>query len=145
LPTNSHGYLECERDLRVKGCDNVWGIGDCASNPDANGKPYPPTAQHAIRQGVKAADNLAAVIAGRPTAPLNYHNKGTMAPLGGRQAIANVFGMHLTGFLAWAMWRTAYLGIMPGLGRKLRVAMDWTADLFFQRDCSQQSPSTQPR
>lgn len=138
LPVNSHGYLECERDLRVKGRDSIWGIGDCASNPDAAGNPYPPTAQHALREGRKAADNLAAVLNGRPTTPLDYHSKGTMAPLGGRQAIANLFGMHLTGFVAWLFWRTVYLGIMPGLGRKLRVAMDWTADLFFRRDYSQQ-------
>ncbi len=49
LPLNGHGYLQCERDLRVKGCDHIWGIGDCASNLDANGKAYPPTAQHALR------------------------------------------------------------------------------------------------
>ncbi|GAA4457983.1 NAD(P)/FAD-dependent oxidoreductase [Novipirellula rosea] len=139
LPINAHGYLECERDLRVKGRSNLWGIGDCASNPDAAGNAYPPTAQHALREGRMAAENLAAVLSGRPTQPLNYRNKGTMAPLGGRQAIANLFGLHLTGLVAWFLWRTVYLGIMPGFGRKLRVAMDWTADMFFRRDYSQQS------
>ncbi len=86
-----------------------------------------------------AARNLAAAIDGRPTHALDYRSKGTMAPLGGRQAIANVFGMRLTGFVAWFLWRTVYLTIMPGYGRKLRVAMDWTADLFFRRDYSQQN------
>ena len=62
-----------------------------------------------------------------------------VAPLGGRQAIANVLGIHLTGLVAWFLWRTVYLGIMPGFGRKIRVAMDWTADMFFRRDYSQQS------
>ena len=78
------------------------------------------------------------MLAGRATTPLNYHSKGSMAPLGGRQAIANVFGMHFTGIFAWLLWRTVYLTIMPGFGRKVRVAMDWTADFFFRRDCSQQ-------
>lgn len=143
LPTNSHGYLECESDFRVSGHDNVWGIGDCASNLDPHGNPYPPTAQHALREGRQAARNLAAVMSGRPTAPLNYRTKGTMAPLGGRQAIANVFGLHLTGFVAWFLWRTVYLGIMPGIGRKVRVAMDWTIDVFFRRDYAQQNASSQ--
>lgn len=139
LPTNSHGYLECDHDLRVTGHENVWGIGDSASNPDADGNPYPPTAQHALREGRQAAKNLAAVIRGNPTEPLNYTNKGTMAPLGGRQAIANVFGTHLTGIVAWILWRTIYLGLMPGLGHKIRVSMDWTMDLFFRRDYAQQN------
>jgi NADH dehydrogenase len=139
LPLNSHGYLECQRDLRVKDRDNIWGIGDCASNPDANGAPYPPTAQHALREGRQAADNLASVLAGDSTKPLNYRSKGTMAPLGGRKAIANLFGVHLTGLPAWFLWRTVYLSIMPGWGRKLRVALDWTADMFSRRDYSQQA------
>lgn len=139
LPLNTHGYLECERDLRVRDRENIWGIGDCASNPDANGNPYPPTAQHALREGRQAAHNLAAVLAGQSSTPLNYRSKGTMAPLGGRKAIANLFGMHLTGLPTWLLWRTVYLSIMPGWGRKLRVAFDWTADMFFRRDYSQQT------
>lgn len=92
-----------------------------------------------MREGEHAADNLTAIINGQLTKPLVYRTKGSMAPLGGRQAIADVFGMHLSGWLAWILWRTVYLGLMPGIGRKVRVAMDWTADFFFERDYSQQS------
>ncbi|MBD3675230.1 MAG: NAD(P)/FAD-dependent oxidoreductase [Planctomycetaceae bacterium] len=145
LPVNHHGYLECDPDLRVQGHENIWGIGDCASNPDPQNNPYPPTAQHALQEGRKAAENIAAVISGRPTEPLRYRSKGTMAALGGRQAIANILGMHLTGILAWFLWRSVYLGIMPGIGRKLRVATDWTIDLFFSRDYSQLNHSTADR
>lgn len=101
LPKNSHGYLDCDPDCRVKGRTNIWGIGDCASNPDPSGNAYPPTAQHALREGLHAADNLVALLSGRTTQPLRYHTKGTMAPLGGRQAIADVWGIHLTGWPAW--------------------------------------------
>lgn len=138
LAKNSHGYLDCDPDCRVKGRANIWGVGDCASIPDPTGNAYPPTAQHALREGLHAADNLAAVLSGRVTQPLRYHTKGTMAPLGGRQAIANLWGMHLTGWPAWFLWRTVYLYLMPGWGRRVRVAMDWTADFFFRRDYSQQ-------
>ena len=91
-----------------------------------------------LREGRHAADNLAAILLGRETTPLNYRRKGTMAPLGGRQAIASVLGKHVTGWFAWFLWRTVYLSIMPGFSRKVRVAMDSAADLFFRRDCSQQ-------
>ncbi len=138
LAKNSHGYLDCDPDCRVKGRANIWGIGDCASTPDPAGNAYPHTAQHALREGLHAADNLVALLAGRNTRPLRYHTKGTMAPLGGRQAVADVWGMHLTGLPAWFLWRTVYLAIMPGWGRRVRVAMDWTADFFFRRDYSQQ-------
>ncbi len=138
LPKTSHGYLDCDADCRVKQQSNIWAIGDCASNPDPDGNAYPPTAQHALREGLQTADNLAAFLSGDSTKPLRYHTKGTMAPLGGRQAIADVWGMHLTGWPAWVLWRTVYLAIMPGWGRRVRVAMDWTADFFFRRDYSQQ-------
>ena len=144
LPTNSHGYLDCQPDLRIKGYDNIWAIGDCASNPDPSGHPYPPTAQHALQEGRHAAKNIAALLKGDEPKPLVYHSKGTTAPLGGRQAIANIYGTHLTGLLAWFIWRTIYLGIMPGFGRKIRVAMDWTTDMFFQRDYSQQGYQNKP-
>ncbi|MBD3673456.1 MAG: hypothetical protein HUJ26_08005 [Planctomycetaceae bacterium] len=68
-----------------------------------------------------------------------------MAALGGRQAIANSLGKHLTGILAWFLWRLVYLGIMPGIGRKLRVATDWTVALFFSRDYSQLNHGTTDR
>jgi NADH:ubiquinone reductase (H+-translocating) len=137
LPKTSRGYIDCSPDLRVRDSDHVWAIGDCASNPDPQGNPYPPTAQHALREGRMAADNIVRSIQGQPTRPLVYKTKGSMASLGGKKAIASVFGMQLSGFLAYFLWRSVYLMLMPGLGRKFRVAMDWTVDLFFQRDCSQ--------
>ena len=57
LPTTPQGYLICEPDLRVRGQGNVWAAGDCASIPDPDGKPYPPTAQHAVREGAHLALN----------------------------------------------------------------------------------------
>ncbi|QDU87904.1 NADH dehydrogenase-like protein [Pirellulimonas nuda] len=138
LPVEHHGYLSCEPDLRVADTTNVWGIGDCAVNPDPDGHPYPPTAQHALQEGEQAARNIVATLRGKPTEPLVYKSKGTLTPLGGGRAIAEVFGMHFTGRIAWLMWRTVYLSKMPGLGRKARVGLDWLLDMFFRRDCSQQ-------
>jgi NADH dehydrogenase len=134
LPLDKRGYLVCERDLRVKGHDNIWGIGDAAVNTDAEGKPYPATAQHAVREGAWAARNIARSIHGLPPLPCDIRNRGSLAALGCRTGVANVFGIKISGFAAWWLWRTVYLLKMPGLGRKVRIALDWTLDLLFPRE-----------
>jgi NADH dehydrogenase len=134
LPRDDRGYILCERDLRVRGLTNVWGIGDAAVNPGPDGQAYPATAQHAVRQGIHCARNIACALSGRPTTPCDIVNQGSLAALGCRTGVARVFGVRLSGFWAWWLWRTVYLLKMPGLGRKLRVAMDWTLDLFAAPD-----------
>jgi len=134
LPVDERGYLVCDRDLRVRGHPNIWAIGDCAVNNDAHGQAYPATAQHAVREGAHAARNIARVLAGSPALPCNLRSKGSLAALGCRTGVAVVFGIKLSGFPAWWLWRTVYLLKMPGLGRKVRIALDWTLDLFFRRD-----------
>lgn len=134
LPKDERGYLICDRDLRVKGTTNIWGVGDSAVNTDAKGKAYPATAQHGLREGRHAAKNIAAVIRGRPTTPCDIINQGSLAALGCRTGVADIFGIKISGFAAWWMWRTVYLMKMPGIARKLRIALDWTLELFFRRD-----------
>lgn len=134
LPTNERGYILCDRDLRVKGYDNVWAIGDCALNPGPDGKPYPPTAQHAVRQGRDAARNIVRHLRGERPQPHNFRAKGTLAALGCRTGVARVMGLRISGFAAWWLWRSVYLMKMPGWGRRIRVALDWSADLLSRRD-----------
>lgn len=134
LPRDERGYLVCERDLRVKGFDHVWGIGDCAVNPGPDGLAYPATAQHGIREGVHAAKNIARAIRGKPTTPCDIVSQGSLAALGCRTGVATIFGFKFSGFIAWWLWRTVYLLKMPGLGRKIRIAADWTLELLFRRD-----------
>jgi NADH dehydrogenase len=134
LPADDLGYTLCERDLRVKGMDNVWAVGDGAVNIDADGNNYPATAQHAVQQGRHLARNLAAALRGRPTRPCDIRSKGALAALGCRTGVAKVYGIKLSGFAAWWLWRSVYLMKMPTLARKARVMLDWTIDLLFSRD-----------
>jgi NADH dehydrogenase len=134
LPVDRLGYLLCEPDMRIRGRDNIWGIGDCAVNLDAEGISQPATAQHAVREGVQLARNLDRVLRGRPAAPFVYSPIGALAGLGCRTGVAKVFGVKISGFAAWFLWRAVYLLKMPGWARRLRVALDWTADLLFPRD-----------
>lgn len=134
LPTDRRGYLLCDTHMRVEGCERVWAIGDCAINPDPDGRPYPATAQHASQMANALAKNIARKLSDRPTRPFVYKTRGTLAALGCRTAVAKVFGLKLSGFIAWWLWRTVYLMKMPGWGRRFRIALEWTADLFFRRD-----------
>jgi len=134
-----NGGIFVERDMQVRGRPGVWALGDCAWIPTAKADTwYPPTAQHAIREGPALADNIIATLRGRPTQPFDFTALGTMASLGGRRGVvAFPNGFILTGFLAWALWRSYYLARLPGLDRRLRVTFDWTLDLFFSRDIAE--------
>ncbi len=134
LPVDERGYLLTESNLRVKGEENVWAIGDCAVNPSPEGDPYPATAQHAVREGRILAENLARVLRGDEPVPCRIFTQGTLAALGCRTGVAKVLGFKLSGFAAWFLWRTVYLMKMPTWGRRLRVALDWSIDFFFSRD-----------
>lgn len=134
FPTDKRGYIVTNRDLRVPGFENIWAIGDCAVNPGPDGVGYPATAQHAVSQAHHAARDLARVLQGMSTRPCNIASSGSLAALGCRTGVAKVFGIKLSGFLAWWLWRTVYLLKMPGIGRKIRVAFDWALGLVFGWD-----------
>lgn len=138
LPRAKNGTISVGQDMRVPGLQGVWALGDCASIPTGEGGFYPPTAQHAIREGPVLAGNIVAALRGTPTRPFRYSALGMMASLGARKAVAQLPGNRvLTGFLAWFLWRSYYLSRLPGLDRKLRVAFDWTLELLFPRDISE--------
>ena len=132
------GRLVVDEHLAVPGLDRVWALGDCAAVTDPRtGRPAPPTAQHAIREARCTADNIMAAIDGDQPSPFSFSALGQLASLGRRSAVAQVFGLKLSGIVAWWLWRTVYLMKLPGLDRKLRVATDWALDLFLRQDIVQ--------
>lgn len=138
LPKTRRGAIETAADMSVPGFSGVWALGDCAAIPDGSGGTYPMTAQHAIREGPRLAENIVATLRGQPTKVFRYQTLGMMAALGGRKAVAQLPGNRvITGFLAWFFWRTYYLLRLPGLDRKMRVAFDWTLELIFPRDTAE--------
>jgi NADH dehydrogenase len=136
--------------LEVKNYENeVYALGDCASVTDPHtGNPYPPTAQHAIRQSDIVANNIMLSIYEKRRGKekleenkkkkFNYKTKGMMAQIGKRTGVAILFGkIKLHGFLAWWLWRTYYLANLPTIKKKLKVVGDWTSDILFKPDVSQ--------
>jgi NADH dehydrogenase len=122
--------------LHVPDWPSVWAVGDCAHVPDTRhpGKSHPPTAQHAIREGMLVAHNIAATLSNRPLKAFSFKTIGLLASIGRRTGVARILGFNLSGFFAWWLWRTIYLSKLPGLDKKVRVAFEWTLDLVFHKD-----------
>jgi NADH dehydrogenase len=134
----NRGRIVADDHLRVEGWPGVWALGDCAQVPNPrDGGFHPPTAQHALRQGRVVARNIAATIAGRGTRPFVFSTLGQLAAIGRRTGVANILGVNFSGFVAWWLWRSIYLSKLPGLDRKIRVALDWTLDLLLDKDIVQ--------
>jgi NADH dehydrogenase len=141
LPLTREGRIATDRTTQVAGLPDVWAIGDCAAVPDparrrGPGGACPPTAQHAIRQGRLAARNILAVRSGRRPRPFRYRTAGVVAELGHNKAVAITLGVRWRGLPAWLIARTYHLLLMPGVGRKLRLLIDWNVALLFGRDVS---------
>ena len=131
------GRILVNKYLEVESYPGVFALGDCAYIIDPNnGNPYPPTAQHAIREGTVVAKNMISSIERKPKnkKAFDYKTKGMMASIGKRNGVGEILGLEVQGFLAWWIWRMYYLANLPTLQKKLRVMADWTLDIFFKRD-----------
>jgi len=140
LPCAKHrGRMVANDCLQVPDWPGVWALGDCALVPDAlnPGKFYPPTAQHAIRQAAVLANNIVAAMRGQVPQPFKFKIIGLLATIGRRHGVAEIFGWQFSGYIAWLLWRAIYLSKLPGLQKKVRIALDWTLDLIFSKDLVQ--------
>jgi NADH dehydrogenase len=130
------GRIKTDRFMRVPGRDGVWAVGDAAEiplteQPAENPSHYaPPTAQFAVREGQQLANNIIAKAKRTEVKPFAYESKGSLASLGMSKAVAEVYGVKLSGTLAWLLWRGFYLSFLPGFAAKLRVLVNWVLNLF---------------
>ena len=138
LPVDSRGRVISTTELRVYGVPEVWAAGDAAAVPDLSvADPDAicgPSAQHAIRQAKRLADNLVAAMRGRRLRPYKHAYAGSVASLGLHKGVAEVYGIKLRGWPAWMMHRLYHLSRMPTLDRKARVAADWALSWLFRRE-----------
>ena len=129
------GRLLTETDMRLRGREDIWAVGDCALVENAvDGKPSPPTGQFAERQGRQVAENIARQLRGEALKPFSFKPVGQLCAIGGHKAVAEIFGMRLSGFIAWALWRSVYLMKLPSWSRRVKVGFDWFWQLIFSRD-----------
>jgi NADH dehydrogenase len=120
--------------MRCPSRPEVWALGDCASIPAPDGKPYPNLAQHALREARVLARNIFGVFQGLPPQPFVYNTLGMMGSLGHSKGFGQLLNVRVRGFLAWLVRRTYYLLQMPGWSRRLRIMIDWTFALLSRPD-----------
>lgn len=136
LPVNS-----TMKSLQYK---DIWALGDVALIPMDEQKTQmkyaPPTAQFAVQEAKIIAQNLQATLFNKPTRDFNFKPLGLMASLGAYQGVIEIGKLHLSGMLAWVMWRSIYILKLPGFITQLRVSLNWLLDYIFPRTLVQISP-----
>jgi len=131
------GRIRTTPEMRIEGQTNAWAIGDCAYIINAfDNKPAAPTGQFAERQGRQAALNVVRILKAEPTQPFRFKALGQLCSIGGYQAVAEMLGVHISGFVAWLLWRGVYLFKLPTWSRRIKVGLDWSWDVLFPRDLS---------
>jgi NADH dehydrogenase len=140
LPRGPRGHVTCLPTLQVVDGDRVlegaWSAGDCAQVPDLTnpGSYCSPSAQHAVRQAARMADNIRQVIIGGQPKDYKHKYAGSVASLGLYKGVAQVYGIKLKGLPAWFMHRTYHMTRIPSFNRKVRVVADWTLAFVLRRE-----------
>ena len=130
LPASRQGRIPVEPALQVTAHPEVFIIGDAAYQ-EHNGEPLPMVAPVAIQMGRFVARTIKRQLRGQPLEPFRYRDQGTLATIGRNAAVANVYGIKATGFVAWVMWLGIHIIQLIGFRNKLFVLINWAWDYFF--------------
>ncbi|MFO0718868.1 MAG: NAD(P)/FAD-dependent oxidoreductase [Candidatus Paceibacterota bacterium] len=128
------GRIVADEYLRVKNFPNVFVLGDIASVVGKDERPMQMLAQVAVRQGILAGKNIIATLSGGNLKKFVYHSRGSLMSLGQWQAIGRVLGINWSGPFAWWLWRTTYLFNFAYWPNRIKIAVDWTINIFSPRD-----------
>lgn len=133
VPLDRAGRVLVERDLSVPGHPNIFVVGDLASFTQ-DGKPVFGVAPSALQAGRSVAANIQRALDGKPCKPFHYRDKGSLSTIGRARAVADVAGLKLWGFLAWAAWLAVHIFFLIGFRNRWRVLADWAWSYFtFER------------
>jgi NADH:ubiquinone reductase (H+-translocating) len=124
--TDKSGRIKVSSDLTIPKYPDIFIVGDLAHAIDKDGKPMPGVAQVAIQGGAFAAKTIKARIENKKAeAAFHYFNKGDMAVIGRAAAVANIFGFHLSGFIAWFTWLFVHLMYIVEFQNRVMVFIQW--------------------
>ena len=125
VETDKSGRVFVNPDLTIKGDKNIFVIGDMASLKQDNGEPVPGLAPAAMQEGDTTAANILNDINNRPRKDFEYVDKGTMATIGRRRAIADIRGWKFSGLIAWFMWLGLHIILLIGFRNRFYVLFEW--------------------
>jgi len=124
--TDRSGRIPVGRDLTLPNYPDIFILGDLAHAMDEKGNPLPGVAQVAIQGGGYAAKAIRARVEGKGAPPpFHYINKGDMAVIGRAAAVANIFGLHLSGLPAWLIWLFVHLMYIVEFQSRVLVFVQW--------------------
>jgi NADH dehydrogenase len=124
--TDKPGRIKVNPDLTIPGYPDIFIVGDLAQCRDEHGKPLPGVAQVAMQGGAYAAKTIVKRIKGeRDIKPFHYFNKGDLAVIGRAAAVAQIFGVHLSGFIAWLVWVFIHLLYIVEFQSRIVVLVEW--------------------
>ena len=134
-PTDRGGRIKVNPDLTLPGHPEIYVIGDLALASDRNGKPLPGMAQVAMQEGTYAANSIVRIARGtKPLPPFRYFDKGQLAVIGRTAAVADAFGCHASGLLAWLIWAFIHLMYIVQFRSRITVFVEWAIEhLTFSR------------
>lgn len=125
-PTDKAGHIKVNADLTVPNFSDIFVVGDLASPPTPDGKPLPGVAQVAMQGGAYVAKTILHRLEGKRNGkPFHYFNKGDLAVIGRAAAVADIFGVHLSGFIAWLVWLFVHLLYIVEFQSRVLVAIEW--------------------
>jgi NADH:ubiquinone reductase (non-electrogenic) len=133
LPKDGAGRILVGPDLKVKGEESIYALGDCSL---IEGKPLPATAQVAEQQGRYLAKAFHQRLKGKPVMPFVYKPMGMLAYVGGNRAVADLPGVKGSGFLTFLFWRSVYLSKLVSPRNRILVLFDWIKSHVLGRDLS---------
>jgi NADH dehydrogenase len=120
------GRLKVNSDLTIPNYPDIFVVGDLAFSTDEHGKPLPGVAQVAMQGGAYAAKTIMRRVKGeRVEKPFHYFNKGDLAVIGRAAAVADIFGLHLSGFPAWLVWVFIHLMYIVEFQSRIVVFVQW--------------------
>ncbi len=128
------GRIVADEYLRVKNFPNVFALGDIACVMGKDERPMGMLAQVAVRQGLWAGKNIVASMRDKSLKKFVYHSRGSLMSLGQWQAIGRMLGINWSGPFAWWLWRTTYLFNFAYWPNRIKIAVDWTINIFSPRD-----------
>ena len=125
VPLDAVGRVVVAADLTIPGHPEVFVAGDLARSADEAGNPLPGVAVVAMQQGIYAAQQIANDLKGRPRPPFHYRNLGQLATIGRSRAICEVFGLKLSGWIAWWVWLLVHIYRLSGFRNRIIVLIQW--------------------
>jgi NADH dehydrogenase len=125
------GRVRVEPTLQLPQHPEVFVIGDAAYFEDEHGRPLPMLATVAQQQATATAKNLRRIWKGQSTEPFRYKDPGLLATIGRNAAVAHIWGLSFSGFIAWVIWVVLHIYRLIGFRNRLVVLINWAWDYLF--------------